>query len=79
MRVVGRRLEWDEVERELFIISERLVKLSSDFNALAVALHRESEFASKGRTNSGDAPGQTEKVGADRRLPFPPTGEEVFD
>jgi len=41
-------MQWDEVEREFFIIGVQLSRLSQSFQALARALQREREGATGG-------------------------------
>ena len=72
----GRRLQWDEVEREFVIISTCLVRLSNAFGALAAALHRERVNDSVCSTDSGDAPGQSKIQNGPKALPI--HEEELF-
>ncbi len=49
-------MEWDAVERELFIIASQLRKVATSLGALAVELHKERKAATHGVTRgaSGD-------------------------
>ena len=66
-------MEFDEVERELVVISGRLHHMVDDFAALGRALRREREFATTGGTR-GRKPrtNKTNEVGeVQPPLPFP--------
>jgi len=45
-----RTYNWDEVERELFILSAQISRVSKTFGEFAKALRREREFANCGGT-----------------------------
>jgi len=55
-------MQWDEVEREFFIIGVQLSRLSQSFQALARALQREREGATGGVMRRVRVVRETEKA-----------------
>jgi len=62
-------MQWDEVEREMYIMASDLRRLAKTFGSMATALQRERKFA-KLEASEGDDTGEKIKKEGQQALPF---------
>jgi len=68
-------MQWDEVERDFFILGHQLRQLGVSFRALARALHREREFRTLGDVRKTTTPSSVDNINQDEGVEQPPLFE----